>query len=196
MSTAQQPMPQASHETVVIIDDDGRELGLANKLECHRRPGRLHRALTCLLFDEPGQILFARRSPSKLTWPGYWDATVATHQAQSETDEAAASRRVQQELGVEPIDLVRVAAIRYYAVYSDRWCEREVCAVLLGRLPESQMSRLTPTPDEIDHLAWVPAGHLAEFIAAKPVAPWFHLVWEVLLRDHRAKLAAYSPEST
>ncbi len=174
------------------MDDGGREICLGDKVECHRRPGRRHRALTCLLFDEQGRLLFARRSPSKLTWPGYWDATVATHQAQKETDEAAAQRRVGDELRVDPGDVTKVASICYYADYSDRWCEREACAVLLARLATRAASSVAPVCEEIDQLRWISLDELGPFIAAKPVAPWFHLAWEAIGQAGSETLKRYS----
>ncbi len=175
----------ATQDSVVLVDGAGRPIGLADKIECHRGRGRLHRALTCVVLDEGGRLLFARRSPSKPTWPGYWDATVATHQRPDETDEAATGRRVAEELGARPAALQRVASITYQATYSHQWSEHEVCAVLLGRLSTPQAEALAPAPGEIDDLIWVSVGQLAGFIAAKPVTPWFLLAWEELVRTDR-----------
>ena len=83
MSALDNPLPEPASDTVILVDQSGRELGVADKVECHRGPGRLHRALTCLLFDDRSRLLFARRAPTKPLWPGYWDATVATHPRKS-----------------------------------------------------------------------------------------------------------------
>ncbi len=191
MSESPTQAPGDPTEEVVLCDNAGRSIGLADKTSCHRGRGRLHRALTCVLFDDDGRLLFGRRSPSKPTWPGYWDATVATHPFPGEGDEDATTRRVRQELGVDSAGLRCVATVHYQATYSSEWAENEVCAVLLGRLSKQQANRLVPADGEIDRVTWVTLDELGPFVASRPVAPWFHLTWDELQLAHRDALAAY-----
>ena len=184
MSALDNPLPEPASDTVILVDQSGRELGVADKVECHRGPGRLHRALTCLLFDDRSRLLFARRAPTKPLWPGYWDATVATHQAPGEPDAESTRRRVRQELSAEATDVARLTQILYHAQYDQDWSERELCAVLLARVAKP----LTPAPAEIDDLSWVPLDDVPAFIASEPITPWFLLAWEALQRDHAAEL--------
>ena len=174
----------ARRGTVVLVDDSGREIEVADKIAAHRGEGRLHRAFTCLLFDEQKRLLLGRRALGKLLWPGYWDATVASHPARGESDLDATARRVHEELAVKATNLIRPAAINYHARYDAHWSEREFCAVLLGRLAGSP----TPVAGQIDDLAWVPIDKLAEFTATRPVTPWFLLAWEKLNQDHAGEL--------
>jgi isopentenyl-diphosphate delta-isomerase len=169
-----------NRSTVVLAGEDGRELGSSDKLAAHRGEGVLHRAITCLLFDDQQRLLFGRRALGKLLWPGYWDATVATHPSAGEDDLDAARRRVPEELGIEVTDLIRPAVISYHARYNAHWSERELCTVLLGR------SAGTPTPvaGEIDDLIWVPRSDLEGFSTTRPVTPWFLLAWVKLQQDH------------
>lgn len=180
MRTQAEPSSRPGSDTVVLVDESGRELGAADKVGCHRGPGRLHRALTCLLFDHRMRLLFARRAAAKPLWPGYWDATVATHQAPGEPDVEAAHRRVRQELSAEATDVIRPTQILYHATYDEDWSERELCAVLLARVAEP----LTPAPGEIDDLTWLPLDDLPAFTTSEPITPWFVLAWEALQRDH------------
>jgi isopentenyl-diphosphate delta-isomerase len=169
------------------VDEAGRALGVADKTACHRGPGRLHRALTCLLFDKGGRLLFARRAPGKPLWPGYWDATVATHQGFGEPDVDSARRRVRQELAAEATDVVRLTEILYHAQYNEDWSERELCAVLLARVGEP----LDPAAEEIDDLTWLAPDELAKFTASERIAPWFPLAWQVLQQDCPIKLKSW-----
>jgi len=170
---------------VVLVDAAGRALGLADKIEAHRGDGLLHRALACLLFDDRRRLLFGRRALGKLLWPGYWDATVATHQFADETDLDAARRRVAEELGAGVGDLIAPAAIVYHAPYNAYWSEREHGRLLLGRL----VAPPSPVPGEVDDLDWVPFERVAAFAATAPVTPWFRLAWEKLTQDHAAEIA-------
>ncbi len=180
MSAASNPSRKPASDEVVLVDETGRPLGVADKVECHRGEGRLHRALTCLLFDDRSRLLFARRAAAKPLWPGYWDATVATHQAPGEPDAEAAHRRVRQELSASVSDVICPTQILYCSRYNEDWSERELCAVVLARVSEP----LTPAPDEIDDLTWVPLDGLPSFISAQPIAPWFPLAWEALQLGH------------
>ena len=185
MGRLRQPSPPSPRRsTVVLVDDRGREIDLADKIAAHRGEGRLHRAFTCLLFDDQKRLLLGRRAPAKLLWPGYWDATVASHPASGESDLDAARRRIHEEVAVGAVDLIHLAAINYHARYDVHWSEWEFCALLLGRLAGSP----TPVADEIDELAWVPIDKLDEFTATRPVTPWFVLAWEKLNRDHAGEL--------
>lgn len=164
-----------SRQEVVLVDETGRDVGLAAAEECHRPPGMLHRALTCLLVGLDGRLLLARRSRSKPTWPGYWDGTVATHQRPVEDDVLACSRRIKEELGTSPSNLQHLGHFTYFASYGTRWCEREYCAVLIGR---TQATGLHPAADEVDDLTWIKRQDLASFTRTHPVTPWFGLLWE------------------
>jgi isopentenyl-diphosphate delta-isomerase len=187
MSAAGSPSSTSTSDTVVLVDESGRELGVADKIACHRGPGRLHRALTCLLFDTEGRLLFARRAPAKPLWPGYWDATVATHQTLGEPDVDAARRRVRQELAAEATDVVRLTQILYHAQYNQDWSERELCAVLVARVGEP----LDPAADEIDDLTWLAPGDLTAFAASEPIAPWFSLAWRALEQDRPNEMKSW-----
>ena len=187
VTNSTRPSPPANRGTVVLVDREGHELGPGDKIAAHRGQGTLHRALTCLLFDAHGRLLFARRALGKLLWPGYRDATVATHPAAGESDFDAARRRVRQELAVDVTDLVCPTAITYHACYNAYWSEREFCTVLLGRLAGTP----TPVPGEVDDLEYVPAEKLEAFSAARPVTPWFLLAWEKLQREHADEVAAW-----
>ncbi|MCP4250083.1 MAG: isopentenyl-diphosphate Delta-isomerase [bacterium] len=163
-------------DVVVLTDETGRERGLADKVRAHQGDGLLHRAITCLLFDDDNRLLFARRALGKLLWPGYWDATVATHPAPGETDLETARRRVPDELGAEVVDLICPTVLVYHARYDDHWSEREHCAVLVGRLA----GRALPVAGQIDDVRAVAVDQVAAFLESEPVAPWFALAWQLL----------------
>ncbi len=175
MPTSGKPNPPGG-DRVVLTDESGRDRGLADKVRAHQGDGLLHRAITCLLFDDDNRLLFARRALGKLLWPGYWDATVATHPTPGESDLETARRRVPAELAAEVVDLIRPTILVYHARYDDHWSEREHCAVLVGRLA----GRASPVAGQIDDLRPVAVDQVGAFLAAEPVAPWFALAWQLL----------------
>nr|AAC32601.1 isopentenyl pyrophosphate:dimethylallyl pyrophosphate isomerase [Chlamydomonas reinhardtii] len=110
----------------LVVDEQDRLLGTANKYDCHRfeaakgQPcGRLHRAFSVFLFSPDGRLLLQQRAASKVTFPGVWTNTCCSHplagQAPDEVDlpaavasgqvpgiKAAAVRKLQHELGIPP----------------------------------------------------------------------------------------------
>jgi isopentenyl-diphosphate delta-isomerase len=144
---------------LIVVDERDRALGTATKRACHRGRGIRHRAFLVLILNARGELLLARRHPSKRLWPGYWDGTVAGHVEAGETYASAARRRVREEIGVRP----RLRRTDLFA-YTARWKgdgENELCAVFVGRASE-----VRPHPKEIDALKWSkrPAGRLTPWL--------------------------------
>ena len=175
-------------EPLILVNDADEVLGHAPKRECHEGEGILHRAFSVLLFDHgTGQVLLQQRAADKWLWPGFWSNACCSHPRRGETVAGAATRRLAEELGVEA-DLERVFTFQYHARYLDLGSEREVCAVLLGRL----QGPVRANPTEIAAWRLLPAAELDAELAAKPgrFTPWFRMEWERLRRDHPEALRA------
>lgn len=144
---------------LILVDEQDRVLGTCTRRAGHEGRGRRHRAYLVLIVNAKGELLLARRHPSKWLWPGFWDGTVAGHVEPGETYASAARRRVREELGVRP----RLKRLDTFA-YTARWkrdSENEICAIFVGRA-----TRVLPDPREID--AWkfasAPRGRLTPWL--------------------------------
>ena len=168
-------------DTVILVDETGGDLGDVDRTLAHRGHGQRHRALTVLLFQPDNRLVFARRAAGKLLWPGFFDATVATHQRRAESDIAAAARRVPEEIGVTPMDLLWLGTLCYHARYNDEWSENERCELLVGRVGPDLM----PQSAEISETQSIALAHLDAFTASCQIAPWFPLAW-THIRSHHA----------
>lgn len=179
-------------EQLVLVDEDDREVGTAGKLECHVGAGRLHRAFTALIVDSESRLLLARRSASKLLWPGAWDATFASHPRPGERYGAAAARRMPDELGVS-CSMEYLFKFVYRAEYLDVGTENEVCATLVGTLGRGNGP--APNPDEISEVSWEGAGDLARKVRADatPYCPWMlAAIWLIGEAPHPESLAPWA----
>lgn len=163
-----------SAELVILLADDGHPIGTAPKDTVHHAETPLHRAFSCYIFDDDGNLLLTRRALSKLTWPGVWTNSLCGHPSPGESDVDAIARRAQQELGtdVRGVELA-LPNFRYRAVDASGVVENEICPVHTARLSGA----LNPNTDEVAEWAWVrPAGLVAALRGTPAVfSPWLQL---------------------
>lgn len=142
-------MTADAHERVILVDRDDREVGVANKLDAHRR-GLLHRAFSVFLVDAAGRILLQRRATSKYHSPGLWTNSCCGHPRPGETVVEAARRRVREELGVTCALPSPAGVLVYAAEVGPGMLEREVDHVLVARWS----GRPSPAPREVAAWRW------------------------------------------
>lgn len=161
-------------EQVVLVDDGGAPIGVAEKFSVHSETTPLHLAFSCHVYDEAGRVLVTRRALSKITWPGVWTNSFCGHPSPDETQEEAIARRALRELGITVSDLELVLPdFRYRAVDASGVVENEVCPVYRAVTADA----VGPSPDEVAEFAWVEPQSLRQSVAATPFAfsPWLAL---------------------
>src|SRR5688572_26496497 len=92
-------MEKQTKEEVVLVDESDREIGTMEKLEAHRL-GCLHRAFSVFIFNSQGEMLLQKRAESKYHSPGLLTNACCSHQRPGESNEAAAERRLFEEMGL------------------------------------------------------------------------------------------------
>lgn len=86
-------------EYVVLVNDEGQEIGVMEKLEAHEK-GCLHRAFSIFLFNTKGEMLLQQRASSKYHSPNLWTNTCCSHPRPNEAIDVAAVRRLFEEMGM------------------------------------------------------------------------------------------------
>lgn len=165
-----------SPEQVVLVDDAGTPIGVADKVSVHTAETPLHLAFSCHVYNPAGQVLVTRRALTKLTWPGVWTNSFCGHPAPGESLEDAIVRRAERELGIGVTGLeVILPDFRYRAVDASGIVENEVCPVYRAVTTDV----VTPAADEVAEFAWVDPSSLATAALAAPYAfsPW--LGWQL-----------------
>ena len=169
----------------------GRQpVGTGEKVACHMPRGRLHRAFTALLFDGNGRLVLARRSASKMLWPGAWDGTFASHPRESETYVSSAERRMPEEMGAScPMDYL--FKFEYHVPYRDVGSENEVCGTLIGVV---EPSRFRVSSEEISEISRISPEGLRERIAEDPASycPWMLIALYLLPESEPATMQKHS----
>jgi len=170
----------AGVEMVVLLDDDGRPCGSADKADVHHRNTPLHLAFSCWVVDEQGRTLLTQRAAAKRTWPGAWTNSFCGHPAPGERVEDAVHRRALHELGTRLREPVAVLPdFRYRAVMDDGTVENEICPVYVAELLQPP----APNPSEVSDLRWVPYTDVPGAVDAQPssYSPWMREQLDALL---------------
>jgi isopentenyl-diphosphate Delta-isomerase len=143
------------------------------KLEAHRL-GQLHLAISAFVFSR-GRLLIQRRALSKYHCPGMWANTVCTHPHWGEAPDAAAQRRLMEELGFS-IPLTEQRIVEYRADVGQGLTEHERVHMYTADVDESQLV-IAPNPDEVMETRWASAAELRREIDHGPEAftPWFRI---------------------
>ncbi len=164
-------------EQIILVDSGDREIGYEEKEKCHSHP-KLHRAFSVFLFNDAGEMLVTQRSSAKKTWPLFWSNACCSHPRKGESCEAAAKRRVKEELGIDcaPEFLFK---FEYSAQYDDTWGEHELDWVFSGK----HDGPVNPDETEINDWKFVDVQELREDVRKNPdrYTPWFKLALERVL---------------
>lgn len=162
---------------LILVDELDRQVGTADKSQCHSGAGMLHRAFTILILSSRREVLIQRRSGGKPLWPGVWETSCSGHPTVGEEMVEAAGKRLREELGIST-ELEVLGKFQYQAPYDRESSENEICSVLYGQYD----GEVSPDPKEVSGLRWSEIGELKRAIEerADEYAPWLAPGLEVL----------------
>lgn len=169
-------MRDALDELITLVDDQDAELGGATKAQVHRE-GLLHRAFSIFLFNPAGELLLQRRAAGKYHSPGLWSNTCCGHPRLGEALEAAAARRLGEELGLTS-PLTTVGKSAYRAEFDNGLVENEIVHLMRGKAEAAPRAN----PEEVGETMWIDRVALRAWIAERPedFTYWFR---RYLLQD-------------
>jgi isopentenyl-diphosphate delta-isomerase len=157
-------------EQVVLLDPDGSPCGVADKATVHGASTPYHLAFSSYVFDPAGRFLVSQRALSKATFPGIWTNSCCGHPGPGEEPEQAVRRRLGQELGLTPTELVLALPHFSYRASFLGVEEHELCPVFLARVDaEPALDR-----SEVETVQW---WEWPRFVAAalapdSAISPW------------------------
>jgi isopentenyl-diphosphate delta-isomerase len=135
-------------EDIVLVDREDREIGIAEKLEAHRR-GDLHRAFSVLIWDKAGRLLLQRRQIGKYHSGGLWTNSCCGHPRPGEHSGDAALRRLKEEMGIA-CALTPIGTFTYRAELGGGLIEHEIVHLFRGTYDGA----IAPNPKECDGFSW------------------------------------------
>jgi isopentenyl-diphosphate Delta-isomerase len=160
-------------EEVVLLDDAGRPVGVADKATVHGVTTPRHLAFSCYGFDSAGRVLVTRRAAEKRAFPLVWTGTCCGHPGPDEGIDDAVHRRLSDELCVAARDLTLVLPDFSYRASDGTVEENELCPVYVCRIDGDP----TPLPAEVaEWLWWDWDAFLAAATAPDSIlSPWARL---------------------
>ncbi len=163
---------------VVLVDEEDRELSTAEKIAAHSDGGKLHRAVDVWLIDNKDRMLLQQRADSKYHAGGLWAMTCSGHPHHGEDAEAAAHRKLNEEMGIDCI-LVPAFKFTYKAYIGKGMTEHEYVHSFFGRYSEN------PKPDPAEVKAWkyLPITQVTKSVGTNSAiyAPWFRIMFPAAL---------------
>jgi len=96
---------------IVFVDEDDKIIGSGTRKEALEK-GIIHRIVQTFLVNSKGELLIQKRADILLSSPGKWDASSAGHVDEGEEYIEAATREMQEEIGVQNILLKKLKKIR------------------------------------------------------------------------------------
>jgi len=142
----------AAIDHIVLVDDQNRVLGTADKLETHNENTPLHRGFSVFLFNKKGDLLLQQRAKNKKTFPLIWSNSVCGHPMLNESNVDAAKRRLSYELGINDVEIFEVISNYKYKVGMNGIWENEICPVLICFTDKKP----AVNKDEIENIRYLP----------------------------------------
>lgn len=151
-----------AEERLILVDEKNRAIGVGGKARVHRA-GLLHRAFSIFIVDNKGRILLQRRAREKYHSGGLLANSCCGHPRPGETTQAAARRRITEELGIEA-PLTFGFFSRYRAELNGGMQENEYVYVYFGPLT----AQPNPDPAEVSEVAFASADEISRRLARDP----------------------------
>lgn len=162
-------------ENIILVDEEDNEIGTEEKLKAHQNGGRLHRAFSIFVFNSKGEMLLQRRAMGKYHCGGMWTNTCCSHPNAGETTEAAAHRKLKQEMGFDT-DIKDVFTFIYRAPLDKGLTEHELDHVFVGKFD----GKVSPNTSEACDFKWAKIDEIKKFVKKDPgmYTPWFKIILE------------------
>lgn len=149
-------------DQVILVDHQNQPIGLMDKIKAHKE-GALHRAFSIFLYrrhKDQVQWLLQQRAENKYHSGGLWTNTCCSHPRHLESIQSAATRRLKEELNIEPIGLQNIGETQYCLEVSPL-IEHEHDTLLVAEY-NRPVEDIHPNPNEVMGLKWVTLSSLEQ----------------------------------
>lgn len=161
-------------EHVILVDAQDKELGIMEKMQAHHE-GKLHRAVSVIIFNSQKQMLLQKRAIVKYHSAGLWSNACCSHPRPGEAPIEAAKRRLYEELGIK-CELQKMFDFVYEVKLDSGLTEHEFDHVFAGICNDVPL----PDPMEVGDWKYMNIDEIKTQIDSKPhdFTEWFKLIFE------------------
>ncbi|MCF6405391.1 isopentenyl-diphosphate Delta-isomerase [Chitinophaga filiformis] len=158
---------------VILVNELDQETGLMEKMEAHEK-GLLHRAFSVFILNDQGDMLLQQRALDKYHSGGLWTNACCSHPLPGETVEAAAHRRLSEEMGFD-CPLHELFQFTYRTEFDNGLIEHEYDHVWAG----TYNGAINPDPREVHAYQYLPVNEIIRLMAEVPgqFTSWFRLAF-------------------
>lgn len=177
MANFAQTVPMTEQE-VILVDEADRPIGAMEKIAAHRQ-GLLHRAFSVFIFNTAGEMLLQQRASNKYHSPNLWTNACCSHPAPGEATDAAALRRLREEMGF----ITRLQPLFHFTynnAFDNGLVEHEFDHVYAGVYD----GPVTPDNNEVQDYCFKSIWSISESISTHPqkFTVWFGIAFPLVAR--------------
>ncbi|MFM2387191.1 MAG: isopentenyl-diphosphate Delta-isomerase [Bacteroidota bacterium] len=156
---------------IILVNEMDEQVGTMEKMEAHEK-GILHRAFSVFIFDSSNNILLQQRAYGKYHSSGLWTNACCSHPKPGESIEAAAHRRLQEELGFDT-KLEKAFTFTYKAHFDNGLTEYEYDHVFIGHYEDP----IQFNEQEVNAIKYIPLDLLKLELDENPdhFTEWFKI---------------------
>lgn len=166
---------------VILVNERDEETGLMEKMEAHVK-GLLHRAFSVFIMNDNGEMLIHQRALDKYHSGGLWTNACCSHPMPGESVEAAAHRRLSEEMGFD-CPLRELFQFTYRTEFDNGLIEHEYDHVWVG----TYNGVINPDPGEVHAFRFLSVDELTRQLSAAPeqFTSWFRLAFPKVIQQLR-----------
>ncbi|TRX35619.1 isopentenyl-diphosphate Delta-isomerase [Flavobacterium restrictum] len=161
-------------EKVILVTEQDQQIGLMPKLEAHQK-GTLHRAFSVFILNDKKEIMLQQRAHHKYHSPLLWTNTCCSHQRDGESNIAAGSRRLYEEMGFKT-KIEELFHFIYKAPFDNGLTEHELDHVMIGYYNENPIIN----PEEVENWKWMKIEEVKQDMLLHPdiYTVWFKIIFD------------------
>lgn len=166
------------HPHVILVNEFDVAMGICEKVYAHQISA-LHRAISVYL-KCGDKVLLQKRSPEKYHGGNLWANAACTHPMYNESNEEAAKRALQAELGISITSPLQYLGHFIYKEKVGDLVEHELDHVFLGEIDESTQFNLNPY--EVSEIKFIHENEVGKTLTnnSELFSPWFPYVFEFI----------------
>lgn len=164
-------------ENVILVNEQDEETGTMEKMLAHEK-AVLHRAISIFIFNAKGEMLLQQRAMKKYHSGGLWTNACCSHPRPGEETQAAAARRLKEEMGFET-SLTKAFDFIYKASLDNGLTEHELDHVFIGYYNGA----IHPNANEVQDYCYKTIDEIESSLESHPhkYTVWFKLAFPKIL---------------